>query len=276
MSLTTLLVLADGRLPAGGHAHSGGLEAAVSAGRVSDLESLEGFLRGRLATAGLVAAAFAAAACARVVDNHRFLSDPPVFLAPPSPGRGRSVAGPGRSVDGAVEGSAKLSDLAVSVAPPSSGRGRSVDNLSVLDEALDARTPSPALRRASRAQGRALLRAGRAMWPLPDAGLGREPHHPVALGVVAAAAGLTPRDAAVAAAYGSLTGPATAAVRLLGLDPYGVHALLATLAADSDEIADEAAARANDQVDDLPAASSPLLDLGAEHHATWEVRLFAS
>ena len=146
----------------------------------------------------------------------------------------------------------------------------------MLDEALDARTPSPALRRASRAQGRALLRAGRAMWPLPDAGLGREPHHPVALGVVAAAAGLTPRDAAVAAAYGSLTGPATAAVRLLGLDPYGVHALLATLAADSDEIADEAAARANDQVDDLPAASSPLLDLGAEHHATWEVRLFAS
>ena len=65
LSLATLLVLADGRLPAGGHAHSGGLEAAVSAGRVRDVGGLEGFLRGRLATAGVVAAAFAAAACAR-------------------------------------------------------------------------------------------------------------------------------------------------------------------------------------------------------------------
>jgi urease accessory protein len=277
MSLTTLLVLADGRLPAGGHAHSGGLEAAVSARRVSDLGSLEGFLRGRLATAGLVAAAFAAAACARVVDSGRNLSDPAVLLAPPSPGWGRSVAAArGRSVADPVDRRAKLSDLAGSVAPPSPGWGAAAGNLGLLDEALDARTPSPALRRASRAQGRALLRAGRAMWPIPDAGLGREPHHPVALGVVAAAAGLTPRDAAVAAAYGSLTGPATAGVRLLGLDPYGVHALLAALAVDCDRIADEAAARASDPVDDLPAASAPLLDLGAENHATWEVRLFAS
>jgi urease accessory protein len=213
MSLTTLLVLADGRLPAGGHAHSGGLEAAVASGRVADLVSLEGFLRGRLATSGVVAAAFAAAACA-------------------------TKAGP------------------------------------TLDEAFDARTPSPALRRASRAQGRALMRAARAMWPMPD--LGREPHHPVALGVAAAAAGLTPRDAATAAAYGSLTGPATAAVRLLGLDPYGTHALLAALAADCDHIAGDAAAHAHDDADDLPAAGAPRLDLGAEHHSTWEVRLFAS
>ena len=31
-----------------------------------------------------------------------------------------------------------------------------------------------------------------------------------------------------------------------------------------------------DAVDELPAAGAPLLDIGAEHHATWEVRLFAS
>jgi urease accessory protein len=143
-----------------------------------------------------------------------------------------------------------------------------------LDDGLDARTPSPALRRASRAQGRALLRAGRKMWRVPD--IGREPHHPLALGVVADAAGLTPREAAVAAAYGSLTGPATAAVRLLGLDPYGAHALLAALAPECDRIAHDAADHARDPVDELPAAGAPLLDLGAEHHATWEVRLFAS
>jgi urease accessory protein len=214
MSLATLLVLADGRLPAGGHAHSGGLEAAVAAGRVGDLAGLSGFLRGRLATSGVVAAAFAAVACAR----------------------------------------------------PSAAAG--------LDAGLDARTPSPALRKASRAQGRALVRAARAMWPVPA--IGREPHHPVALGVVAAAAGLSPRDAAVAAGYGTLTGPATAGVRLLGLDPYGVHALLAGLAGECDRIADDAARRINDPVDDLPAAGAPLLDIGAERHASWEVRLFAS
>ncbi|MCO8276907.1 urease accessory protein UreF [Actinoplanes sp. TRM 88003] len=214
MSLATLLVLADGRLPSGGHAHSGGLEPQVSAGRVRDLAAVAEFLRGKLATTGLVAAAFAAAACDR----------------------------PARSPG--------------------------------LDEGFDARTPSPALRKASRAQGRALLRAARAMWSLPP--VGRDPHQPVALGVVAAAAGLTPLEAAVAAAHGTVSGTASAAVRLLGLDPYAVHGLLARLAPECDRIAADAAARAEDPIDDLPAAGAPLLDVGAELHATWEVRLFAS
>src|SRR6516225_3861694 len=59
----SLLLLADSRLPAGAHAHSGSLEAAVAAGRVDGMTGLEGFLRGRLATAGLTAAGLAAAAC---------------------------------------------------------------------------------------------------------------------------------------------------------------------------------------------------------------------
>ena len=214
MSLATLLVLADGRLPAGGHAHSGGLEAAVAAGRVRAVADVGGFLLGRLRTTGFVSAAFAASACARTE---------------------------------------KCFDL---------------------DLGLDARTPSPALRRASRAQGRALLRAGRAMWTMPA--IGREPHHPVALGALAAAAGLGPLEAAVAAAHGAVSGPASAAVRLLGLDPYAVHALLAGLAPEIDRIAADAAARTDDPVDALPAAGAPLLDIGAELHATWEVRLFAS
>ncbi|WP_306210782.1 urease accessory protein UreF [Actinoplanes sp. RD1] len=212
MSLATLLVLADGRLPSGGHAHSGGLEAQVAAGRVRDLSDVYGFLRGRLHTAGLVAAAFAAAATV----------------------------------------SSAVADL---------------------DAGFDARTPSPALRRASRAQGRALLRAGRAMWTLPAV---RDLHQPVALGVLAGAAGLGPLDAAVAAAHGTTTGPASAAVRLLGLDPYQVHGLLARLAPACDRIAAEAVSFVNAPVDDLPAAGAPLLDIGAELHATWEVRLFAS
>ncbi|MDV9192308.1 urease accessory protein UreF, partial [Streptomyces sp. SR27] len=61
-SRAALLVLADGRFPAGGHAHSGGAEAAVKAGRITDAASLAAFCRGRLHTSGLTAAALAAAA----------------------------------------------------------------------------------------------------------------------------------------------------------------------------------------------------------------------
>lgn len=218
-SLATLLVLADGRLPAGGHAHSGGLESAITAGRLRDLAGLAAFLAARLATTGRVAATFAAA-CARACAG----ADP--------------------------------------------------ERLDELDRGLDARTPSPALRHASRAQGRALLRAGRAIWPVGPGPA--QPHHPVALGMVAAAAGLGPVEAAVAAAYGAVTGPASAAVRLLGLDPYAVHAQLAGLAAECDRLAVEAAARVGDPVDELPADSAPLLEIGAELHASREVRLFAS
>ncbi|GIJ47778.1 urease accessory protein UreF [Virgisporangium aliadipatigenens] len=225
---TSLLLLADSRLPAGAHAHSGGLEAAVAAGRVTDTHTLRGFLEGRLATSGLVAAAFAAAAV---------------------------TAATAAAAGGATPGG-----------------GVALGGLDGLDLALDARTPSPALRRASRAQGRALMRAGRAMWtlaPCPAA-----PHQPVALGVVAAAARLDAGDAAFVAAYQSVTGPASAAVRLLGLDPYAVQGVLARLAGDCDDTAARATARA--AAGDLPAASAPLLDITAEVHATWEVRLFAS
>ncbi|MGA5326783.1 urease accessory protein UreF [Streptomyces griseoincarnatus] len=62
MSRAALLVLADGRFPAGGHAHSGGAEAAVRAGRITGAKSLEDFCRGRLHTTGLVSAAVAASA----------------------------------------------------------------------------------------------------------------------------------------------------------------------------------------------------------------------
>ncbi|HWE92100.1 MAG TPA: urease accessory UreF family protein [Pseudonocardiaceae bacterium] len=58
-----VLLLADSRLPSGGHAHSGGVEMAVTAGLVSTVDDLAVFLRGRVRTAGLTSAAFAAAAC---------------------------------------------------------------------------------------------------------------------------------------------------------------------------------------------------------------------
>jgi urease accessory protein len=212
-AFTQLLLLADGRFPSGGHAHSGGLEAAIARGRVTDLDGLDAFLRGRLRTSGLVAAAFAAAACAR----------------------------PGAAAE--------------------------------LEEELDARTPSPALRLAAQRQGRSLGRAAQIVWPGPPVARAAQP---IALGLAAAAAGLTPEEAALLGAYHSITGPASAAVRLLGLDPYRVHALIARLGDECDAVAREAATHARGPAADLPAASAPLLDVSAEDHAAWEVRLFAS
>lgn len=224
MSRAALLVLADGRFPAGGHAHSGGAEAAVKAGRITGAASLEEFCRGRLHTAGLVAGALAAAA-----------------------------------VLGA--------------------------DVRELDAAADARTPSPALRGAARRLGRQLLRAARATWPSPELdAVAREfpkgAHQPVVLGVVARAAGLAAEDAAYCAAYENVSGPATAVVRLLSLDPFEATGALARLAPEADRVVDRAveAARgvAGGGADALPAASAPLLEIGAEWHAGWAVRLFAS
>jgi urease accessory protein len=94
--------------------------------------------------------------------------------------------------------------------------------------------------------------------------------------VVAAAAGLSPAEAAQAAAYAALTGPAGAAVRLLALDPFPVQALLAELGSTVDELAGRATRYAGAPAEKLPAAGAPLVDIAAEIHASWEVRLFAS
>lgn len=58
-----VLLLADGRFPAGGHANSAGTESAIRYGIVTDVASLARFVGERLATTGRVEAAFAAEAC---------------------------------------------------------------------------------------------------------------------------------------------------------------------------------------------------------------------
>lgn len=68
MTALSVLLLADSRLPSGAHAHSGGVEMAVTAGLLSTVEDLELFLRGRLRTAAGPLAGFAAAACLLAAD----------------------------------------------------------------------------------------------------------------------------------------------------------------------------------------------------------------
>jgi urease accessory protein len=221
-----LLLLADGRLPAGGHAHSGGIEAAVRDAAVTDLLSLERFLEGRLATAGQADASVAAWVAAQV----------------------RAAAA---SAD-----------------------------WSRLDAEAGARVPVPALRVVSRQRGRQLLRVARHAWPCdavdalaahaPPEG----PHQVVVAGTVGAVAGLSPAQVAEAVAYDAVAAPASAAVRLLALDPLAVHAMLARLTRAIDVTAAAAARAAATGVPLM--TSSPLLDLRAQRHATWEVTLFAS
>ncbi len=103
--------------------------------------------------------------------------------------------------------------------------------------------------------------------------MGRPPHHPIVLGAAAAAAGCTPGEAALVAAYLTVTGPASAAVRLLALDPIEVSAVIARLSGPIEAVAARGAAAAEDE---LPYPSAPALDLYAEAHAQAEVRLFAS
>jgi len=95
---------------------------------------------------------------------------------------------------------------------------------------------------------------------------------------VVAAAGLSALDAARWATYAAVAGPATAGVRLLGLDPFGVHGRMAALGHDMEAVAADGAAAAVGvgALADLPCGAAPLLDVGAERHATWEARLFAS
>ena len=65
------LLFSDARFPAGGHAHSGGVEQACDDGMIANVAELDDFLRGRLATAGIVAAHTSAAVSgqARRSDN---------------------------------------------------------------------------------------------------------------------------------------------------------------------------------------------------------------
>jgi len=209
-NLATLLALADSRLPTGGHVHSGGVEEAVTSGRVVDVATLRAYLRRRIRTQGLVTASLAFAVHA---------------------------------------GTLSIGDA---------------------DRETDARTPAPAARQSSRAQGRGLLRLARRVWPDSQwEALGPTPHLAVAAGAVGTASGLTREQTALSVVYTTMTGSATAAQRLLALDPGDVAALTIELTS----VCEATAANAGKELADL---SDPLLDVLAQRHSQRERPLFVS
>lgn len=244
-----LLLLADGRFPAGAHAHSAGVESAVRAGDVVDLSTLDRYLRGRLATTGLTDAAFAAAATGIAL--------------------GASVS------DTAPVGRCYVTDQAVPGAAVSD-----TDRFVMLDAEYDARVLSPRMRGISRRLGRQLHRAASAAWPHPAldavAQLAGGPHQPIALGAAVTAAGGAPADAAAIALHHLANAVCTAAVRLLGLDPIACAAAQADAAGwIAPQLAD-APAWAVLPHHALPGAGGTLSEILAEHHGTWDHRLFVA
>ena len=232
-TMHALLLLADGRFPAGGHAHSAGVEAAVGDGRITDIASLTAFTEGRLRTVGLVDVAFAMATA--------------VHLGPCRP-------------NGMAEQALRV--------------------LTILDDEVDARTPAPPLRVASRRLGRQLLRVGSRCWPSAllalAADAAHDPHQSVAFGLVGLAAGLDVEAIGHLVAHHVVTTPMQAGVRLLGLDPFGAAAATAALAGAAAAVVTAAAAHAVGPIEALPARSATLVDLAAMAHAAAAGRLFAT
>jgi urease accessory protein len=263
-----LLLLADSRLPSGGHGHSGGVEALVDRGLLGTVEELAVFLAGRLATGAAVPAGAAAAGCAlaglQQGDTAPIRLEqgdiPPITLR--RAGLQQGDTAPIRLQQGDI--------------PPI--------RWEVWDDAVSARLPASATRAASYAQGAALLRTASIAWR--SAGLDglralRRAHHPLVLGAAAAAVGATPADAAMLAVHHLIGGACTAAVRLLGLDPLAVASVAARAGSAGEPVAAEATLAALTAVTAgdpglLPADGNPLHDVMAQLHRSKEATLFAS
>jgi urease accessory protein len=202
------LLLADGRWPSGGYAHSGALEAAVAVGAVHDAASLHGFVEGRLIATGPFEAWIAAQACEGV--------DPVI-----------------------------------------------------LNAHYDARTPSPAQRKASLSLGRSMLRSSAKVWP--EIRARTNCHQAVAIGLVARTASLAPAAAARIALHSFIMTPLTAAPKLFAIDTADALRIAVGLASSLDSMCESINLQAAP-----PPRSSFFAEQLAEEHANWTTRLFAS
>jgi urease accessory protein len=148
--------------------------------------------------------------------------------------------------------------------------------LARLDGEWAARCPSPVLREAARRLGAQLLRSAATVWPGEPISAYRVASsltpRPIALGVVAAAGALADEDVALLALYDDAATVASAALKLLPLDPAVTARWLAELAP---RLALAARAVAADH-GPLPAPAAVALELSAPVHLQQRERLFAS
>lgn len=214
---TVAMLLADARLPSGGHAHSSGLEPALLGG-MSPV-GVASFLALRARTTALVDAGTAVAARHAVLDG-----------------------------DGS--------------------------GLAAVERAWSARTPSRAMREASRDLGRGLLRLAKRVWPTAHGldALGDRPPRPLVLGVIAAEVGIASDGLVRLTVYDDLASGVAALLKLEPRDPAdGVALVLDSCASIEPFVASIASIWSPD---DIPALSAPEAEAWAEKHAVTQRRLF--
>lgn len=149
-------------------------------------------------------------------------------------------------------------------------------NPDALDSAWCVRTPSEVARATSRALGRSLARTAKKLVPDYPIGLadGTPAVQPVAFGMVAAAIGCDPDEAALASAHGTAATLSASGLRLLSLDPFDVSAVLHRLRAEIEGVATSTIGLG--APDDLPHASTPFAEIDVEHQSVMTARLFRS
>lgn len=238
-------MLADGRLPTGGHTQSAGLEPAVRAGLGAEgkqLAEVGAYARDRLRTVTRIEAAVA------VLARHYAHPDRQAITSDDAESRQSADNGP----------------KAIVMAP------RFVQ----LEAAWAARTPSRALRTASRRQGRAYLRLAERVWPgvlqhLPRDG---EIARPVVIGVIGAVTGLSAAQVARLVAYDDAQTVVAASLKLLPVDPAEAVTWLAASHDDIERLVNDVAPLTD--LEKIPAGGAPLIDQFAEQHAIERMRLF--
>lgn len=210
------MLLADARLPSGGHTQSSGVEPALLGGMPAG--EVRAFLRARARTTSLVDAGTA------VLTRHAVLD-------------------------------------CVPVAP--------------IVRAWAARTPSRAIRDASKDLGRGLLRLAGRVWPgVPSslAGAGDSPPRPLVLGAIAAHAGMDAEGLVRLTVYDDMACAVAALLKLEPGDPAdGVAMVLDACSSVEPQIL--AVAKIT-QAHQIPAASAPQAEAWAEAHAQTSRRLF--
>jgi urease accessory protein len=145
-----------------------------------------------------------------------------------------------------------------------------------VEQAWAARTPSAAMRRTSRGQGKALLRLVGRIWPDATAvsALPEAPSRALVLAAAAATCGLGPQSLARLVGYDDVQTVAAAALKLLPLDPADVSCWVHDVLTRVDDLAAEVAGLTDPT--QIPAAGAPQLEAWAEVHAQTTRRLFSA
>ena len=146
-------------------------------------------------------------------------------------------------------------------------------SLADVEDAWAARTPSRPLREAARLTGRGYLRLAGRLWPdvlqlLP----GPVAPRPVVVGVVGAVTGLEPAQVARLVGYDDVQTVASAALKLLPLDPAEVAQWVVALHGAVERLVVSVAGLT--APDDIPDRGAPAVDVHAEQHRREEMRLF--